>query len=357
MKERSEREIELMNAIEALPERGLELARITSVNRSGYTVRTGNRDMQADASGKLLFAIECGDKSPATGDWAAIMPVEGGDRAVIIELLPRRTMLARQTAGKRIAEQVIASNIDVIFIVIGLDGNYKPSRIERYLTAAKGSGAEAVVILTKADLHTEDELTDIVEEAQKSSGGSPVHAISSLSGSGIETVRDYLTPDITICFIGSSGVGKSTLINRLAGFDMLATAEVRGKDSKGRHTTTRRELIYFDNGSALIDTPGMREFGIWDDSADVGAAFTDIEALTENCRFADCKHENEPGCAILEAIEDGSLDPKRFKSYKKLLREVRFASENKREYLREKDNLFKGYHKMTKEIYRRKGRL
>jgi len=346
----------LSEAIAALKGKGLVPARVTCVHRSGYTIRVESSDIPADASGKMLFNADT-NGLPAVGDWTGVSVVDNGERAIIIDILPRKTVLTRRASGKKVTEQVIATNVDIIFIVQGLDGNYNIRRLERYLAQAKGSGAKAVVILTKSDLHSNDEIIEILSEAEKSIGSVPVHAVSSVSGTGVEAIKSYLERDVTICFIGSSGVGKSTLINRMAGFDMLAIGDVREKDGKGRHTTTRRDLIYFEDGSALIDTPGMREFGLWDDSSDVGNTFEDIEELGKQCRFADCQHETEPGCAILEAIESADIDPKRYKSYLKLQRELQFVSDSKREqYLKDKNTREKGYKRILHEHYKFKGK-
>ncbi len=257
---------------------------------------------------------------PAVGDWIALR--DGGDEhGVVIEaILPRRSAFSRKVAGGRTREQVIAANIDTVFVTSGLDRDHNPRRIERYLTLAWNSGAVPVIVLTKADIC--DDLEAAIAEIGAVAPGVEIHSISALERRGLETLEPYLQPRCTIAFLGSSGVGKSTLINCLLGENRLAVGEVSSKDGRGKHTTTSRELMMLSGGSMVIDTPGLRELGLWGDEEGLEETFSDIMKLSEACRFRDCAHEVEPGCAILEALERGELDEGRYRSFLSLRAEL-----------------------------------
>ncbi len=292
--------------------------RVAVQHRGAYEVYTELGELPAEVTGRLCHeALGAGDL-PAVGDWVAARPRPEGDRLTIHAVLPRRTKFSRKAAGEEIEEQVVAANVDVVFLVSALTG-IKLRRLERYLALGWESGAEPVVVLTKADLCAE--VAAAAAEVEAVAIGVPVHAVSNVTGEGLDELRPYFAGGRTVAALGSSGVGKSTLINRLAGRDLQAVQEVRA-DGKGRHTTTRRELVPLPGGGLVLDTPGMRELQLWDASGGVEGAFEDVGALAARCRFPDCVHESEPGCAVRAALEDGSLDSERLVSYRKLLREL-----------------------------------
>ena len=282
----------------------------------------GDIELLAEPAGRLRREARESDASslPAVGDWVAIRAPEAQGTARIEAVLPRRSAFTRRAAGRRHERQVVAANIDTVFLVSGLDGDFNPRRIERYATAAWDSGARPVVLLNKADLS--DDLYARVAEVEDVALGIPVHAVSALTGAGFESLAPYLTPGGTVAFLGSSGVGKSTLVNRLLGREAQAIAAVRESDDRGRHTTTSRALFVAPGGWLLIDTPGMRELQLWEGEG-LNAAFADVEDLAAGCAFRDCRHAGEPGCAVLEAVERGELSPGRLESYRKLQRELR----------------------------------
>src|SRR6266581_3382823 len=286
--------------------RGLAPARVTAEHRGAYTVRTARSDGPVEGlavvSGRFRYEVAGTADFPAVGDWVAIDGSPADDAATIHARLPRRTAFSRLAAGRRTEAQVVAANVDVVFVAMGLDGDFNLQRLERYLAVAWDSGASPVVLLTKAD-----QCSDVETHARAVEGaapGVPVLPISALSGEGLDAVRAWLAPGCTAAVLGSSGVGKSTLINVLAGHDLLATRDVRAGDDRGRHTTTHRQLLALPGGSLVIDTPGMRELGIWDGGDAIGETFAEIDELAASCRFADCRHEREPGCAVLVAIGD-----------------------------------------------------
>lgn len=306
---------------EDLDRDGLIPARIVEQHKNRYIAYGEHGEWQAEVTGRYLHVLAGFAGFPAVGDWVGIEPVPNEDRALIHALLDRRTQFVRKVAGSGIEEQVVASNVDVVFLVTGLDGNFNLRRIERYLTEAWSSGAQPVIVLNKADLC--DDVAACVRAVESVAPGAPVHAVSAARNEGVDVVRSYLTPGRTIAFLGSSGVGKSTIINRLLGEDRQVVQTVSNAVGKGRHTTTSRSLLLYPDGGMIIDTPGMRELQLWASEGDVGQSFTDIELLAGRCRFRDCTHTTEPGCAVLAAVDDGSLDEDRYRNYMKLQREVR----------------------------------
>jgi ribosome biogenesis GTPase / thiamine phosphate phosphatase len=259
------------------------------------------------------------EELPAVGDWVVARPLPGERRALIEAVLPRRSAFTRKEAWRRTVQQVIAANVDTVFLMSAFGPDLNARRIERYLAAAWESGAEPVLVVNKTDL-TGDPAAGLVE-VEAIAFGVPVHPVSAVTGAGMEALERYLLPGRTIALLGSSGVGKSTLLNRLCGREVLLTAEIRA-DGRGRHTTTHRELVPMPGGALLLDTPGMRELQLWGTEEGLERAFEDVAALAEECRFNDCEHGREPGCAIRAALEDGSLSEERFENYRKLQREL-----------------------------------
>lgn len=308
---------------------GYLFGRVAVENREQYLLLTAGGERPAEVSGRFLFEAESPADFPKVGDWTAITDFPEADVAIIHAILPRRTRLSRNAAGKRTEEQVLAANIDVIFLVQGLDFDFNLRRIERQMVMVKESGAEAVVLLNKADLVADP--AALISRVQAIAPETEVLAVSALTAAGIDGLLRRLHPRRTHVFLGSSGVGKSTLINKLAGSDLLATAPVREEDSKGRHTTARRELLLLPGGALLVDTPGVREFQLWEADGAVDDVFADIAALAAGCRYADCVHIKETGCAVREAAASGALPAGRYESYLKLRRELASLESRRRE--------------------------
>ena len=309
----------LQRDFDAHAEHGLIPGRVVVQQRGLYEVVTDQGELAAQISGR--FAHEAGAGAyPAVGDWVAVAPRPAERKGAIHAVLPRRTAFVRKAAFTVADEQVVAANVDVALLVASMNADLNLRRLERYLATAWQSGADPVVVLTKADLA--DDPDAAVEAAESVAFGTPIIAVSVVTGEGLETLAGYLKPAETAVLVGSSGVGKSTLVNALAGETLMATAAIREDDAKGRHTTTHRELIRLPSGALVLDTPGMRELGLIGADEGLSTTFEDIEALAERCRFADCGHGGEPGCAIQAALETGALDAGRWKSFQKLQREL-----------------------------------
>ncbi len=294
--------------------------------RTASTISSTGKGASRPDRCPAAFAHRSADRAafPAVGDWVAASPRPEEGRAAIVAVLPRKTAFSRKAWGSVTEEQVLAANIDTALIVSSLDRNFQLRRIERYLTLAWESGAEPAIVLNKADLCPEAEARRADVEAVAM--GVPIHVVNATSGDGIDVLRQYLQPGRTVTLLGSSGVGKSTIINALLGADRLRVSAVRARDDKGRHTTTHREMVLFPDGGIVIDNPGMRELQLWADEEAVTDVFQEIEALAAACRFRDCQHEQEPGCAVRRALEDGTLDPARYANYLGLKRELRFLA-------------------------------
>ena len=300
---------------------GLEPARVVcELRRNFYAVQTASDEVLAECGGGFFHHARTPDQFPAVGDWVAIRRRPAESRADLHAVLPRRTKFSRRAAGSAEIEQIVAANVDVVFLVSGLDRNFNPKRIQRFLVAANESGAKPVIILNKTDVCEDAE--SVLREVEGIAPGVPVHLTSTATRKGLKALNElYAQPGRTLAFIGSSGVGKSSLINALVRGADLPTAEVREKDSKGRHTTTRRELVTTPSGAMVIDTPGMRELQLWGVEDGVENSFSDIRDLTTQCRFSNCGHSNEPGCAVRAALSEGTLDRVRYESYRKLKEE------------------------------------
>jgi ribosome biogenesis GTPase len=294
-----------------------------------HLVLTADGPLRAEPSGALKHAAADRTALPTVGDWVAVR-----DGSLIEAVLPRRSAFVRHGAGNAATGQVLAANVDVVFVVVALSAAPNLRRLERFLALAWESGGQPVVLLTKADLCAS--LPDVVAEVTAAAPGAPVHAVSSVTGEGVDDVRAHLTPGRTVVLLGASGVGKSTLANLLLGATHLATTAIRA-DGKGRHTTTHRELVPLPGGAVLIDTPGLRGIQLWDADDGLDKAFAEVEALLGACRFHDCAHETEPGCAVLAALADGTLEPRRWESYRKLQRELRHIAAKTDVRLRNED--------------------
>ncbi|MBI2512298.1 MAG: ribosome small subunit-dependent GTPase A [Opitutae bacterium] len=302
---------------------GLQAARVTLQLKGFWETTTPDTARLAQCTGKFLSETGAISDMPAVGDWVAIEPLPGDDtRAQIHAVLPRRTKFSRKAAGERDVEQVVAANVDTVFLVSSLDANFNLRRIERYLAAARASGAQPVIVLNKSDLTRAAAARRA--EVEAIARGTPIVVTSALKRGGTKPLDKWLTPRTTVAFLGSSGVGKSTLINELVGEELLATQEIRDIDGKGRHTTTLRELVVSPDGVLIIDTPGMRELQPWQADEALDDVFADIRELTLRCKFTDCSHTTEPGCAVCAALADGSLDLSRWQSYQRLQRETAF---------------------------------
>ncbi len=309
----------LRQSFEPFAAEGLSPGRVIIHQRGPYRIVTEDGEMPAEMSGRFVRDAEMGG-FPAAGDWVAVS-VRLPERAATIHgVLPRRTAFIRKAAGRGRVAQVVAANVDIAFLALSLNDDLNPRRLERYLAAAHESGAEPQIVLTKADLAPD--AARIASGIRAVVGDAPVHLVSSREGTGLEAIRAAIRPGMTAVLLGSSGVGKSTLVNALVGAERMATRDIREDDDKGRHTTTHRELVLLPGGGLLLDTPGMRELALWDAEAGVAQTFEDIEELETQCRFSNCRHESEPGCAINAALESGALDAARLESYRKLTAEL-----------------------------------
>ena len=301
---------------------GLEPARVAVEHRGAYAVYTARGERSAELSGRLRHAAEERGDLPAVGDWVAVTST---DPALVQAVLPRRTKFSRMAANDhgQTIEQVVAANVDTVFLTAGLDGDLNIRRLERYLTLGWESGASPVVVLTKADLCPDVEAE--VLEVESVAVGVPVHAVSNVTGDGAEALRPYFAEGRTVAALGSSGVGKSSLVNRLAGEELMAVGELRA-DGKGRHTTTNRQLLLLPGGGLYLDTPGMREIRLWESDEGLDSAFEDVAAAAAKCRFADCAHQAEPDCGVRAALADGTLQRERYESWRKLENELRWLA-------------------------------
>jgi ribosome biogenesis GTPase len=338
------------DAFAASAAEGLVPARVSLEHQHIYTVCTGEAEILATVAGRFRHRAAGKHEFPAVGDWVALKPrTDARARATIHAVLPRTSRFSRKAAGDVTEEQVVAANIDVVFLVSGLDHDFNPRRIERYLVTAWDGGATPVIILNKADLC--DDVAGSIAEVEAIAAGTPIHAISSSERAGLDALQPYLAVGRTVALLGSSGVGKSTLINALLGVERQRTFVVRESDSHGRHTTTNRELIVLPQGGLLIDTPGMRELQLWEGTGLMSGAFDDIAAVAASCHYRDCKHDTEPICAVKDAVARGEIPEDRLESYRRLQREARHleAKVDERAALEEKRK-WKVIHKNMKRF-------
>lgn len=314
----------LVEAFTAHAANGLQPARVALELNHIYRLWTEEGELLAEAAGRMRHEAEGRHELPAVGDWVAFRPDPkageapgAGSRVRIEAILPRTSVFTRKVAGSETKQQVVAANIDTVFLVTALDRDFNPRRVERYLLLAAQSGATPVIVLNKSDIagpHVDAAVEAIAEVAR----AAPIHAVSAKTAHGLDSLEPYLVPGETVALLGSSGVGKSSIINALAGEEVLRTRTVRESDSRGRHTSTHRQMVRLPAGALLIDTPGMRELQLWDVGETLNQTFDDIDALAPGCRFRDCRHKTEPGCAVKAAVADGTLPSSRYESFLKL---------------------------------------
>ena len=328
-------------------------ARVAEEQKGFYRVFAEVGDLLAELAGKLRHSAGARPDLPAVGDWVWVRPRPGETRATIHQLLKRRSKFSRQAAGRATSEQVIAANVDTAFLVTALNRDFNPRRIERYVALAWESSARPVVLLNKSDLV--DDPLPLLWEAQAAARGVAVHLVSAATGTGLDALARHLAPGQTIVLLGSSGVGKSTLINRLAGRELQHVSAISDSSDRGRHTTTSRQMIPLDAGGLLIDTPGLRELQLWDASSGLGQTFEDVAAFAAACRFRDCTHQSEPGCAVQHAVEVGALGPERLENFRKLERELAFQHRKQDAAARAAEQRrWKRIHKAQRDFYKRR---
>jgi ribosome biogenesis GTPase len=291
------------------------VARVAIENRGGYLLYSIFGELEGIIQGKFMRSATSEIDYPKVGDWVVIEKLQGEAKAVIKKILPRNSKISRKRAGEDVAEQIIATNIDIAFIVQGLDGDFNIGRLERYVAMAKEGGCEPIILLNKYDLVSDGAQMKDIEQAVP---GVKLFCISAISGYGIEEVRKLIRPGKSIVFVGSSGAGKSTIVNALLGSEKQKTNEIRLDDSRGKHTTTKRELIVMPTGGIVIDTPGMRELGLWASTASLDETFEDIEVFTRQCKFKDCDHQFDKGCSVIDALKKGTIEQARYDRYLKL---------------------------------------
>ena len=317
---------------EPLGRQGYLPGRITLEFNQFFRVQTEQGELLSEVAGRLKHEARSRAELPAVGDWVAIRPAQHGDQAVIHAIVPRRGKFTRKVKGTKTDEQVIAANVDTVFLMTSLNQDFNLRRLERYLSIAWESGARPVILLTKSDLCTD--LPERLREIAELAPDVPCHAICAIRNEGMEALNPSLSSGQTVALIGSSGVGKSTLLNRLLGREQQKVKEIREFDDRGSHTTRHRELIRLPNGALILDTPGMREVQLWEVDEGVEATFEDIEELAGQCRFGDCRHQSEPACAVREAVKTGQLSSARLENYRKLQEELRHLEKRRTELKR-----------------------
>jgi ribosome biogenesis GTPase len=332
---------------------GFEPARVAIQHRGAYLVYAQAGELTAEVSGRFRHQTRAPSDFPAVGDWVVLERSPGEAKALIHAILPRRTKFSRTAAGGTSEEQIVAANLDDVFLVVALSGRLNLRRLERYLALAWESGADPVIVLTKADLGADVDAA--IHRVEQIAQGVPVYAVSAQTGHGLAELQGCLRLGRTAVLLGPSGVGKSTLINAWCGQEYLPVQPVRANDQRGRHTTTRRQLVCLPGGALVIDTPGLRELQLWEGDGGIAEAFGEITELARQCRYADCRHESEPGCAVRSAAEAGRLDPARLASHHKLRRELDyFERRQDKRALAEEKKRNKAIHKQMRSF--QKGR-
>ncbi|MBN2090574.1 ribosome small subunit-dependent GTPase A [candidate division KSB1 bacterium] len=329
------------------------IARVVEVNKNNYKVSDGEHTIFAEVSGKLLFNIENSMDLPTIGDWVVTQCFDDDSLAIIHQILPRKSLLKRKDPGKAVEFQLIAANIDYAFIMQSADDNFNLNRLERYLVMINESKIQPIIVLSKTDLLSDNELSEINDKIKRFNNKYLFLPISNVNDNGIKTLQNELKSGKTYCLLGSSGVGKTTLLNKLLGEELFEVNEVREKDRKGKHTTSRRQLICLESGSIFIDTPGMRELGNFTIGSGLEETFDEIVSLSRQCRFKDCTHTHEDGCAVIEAVETGIINPERYQNYLKIQKESAYYEMS---YLdkRKRDKAFGKMIKNYKKIIRKK---
>jgi ribosome biogenesis GTPase len=328
---------------------GLSVGRICAEYKENYRIFCENGELSAIISGKFRNKCKTREDFPAVGDWVLFENIQGESKGIVQLILPRKSKLSRKVAGKETQEQMLASNVDFVFVVCSLNYDFNLRRIERYLSLIWQSGATPVVILTKTDLC--QDVQSKIFEVQSVAFGVEIYAISNISNEGIEVLQKYLEDNKTVVLVGSSGVGKSSLINNLAKENIMKVNELRSNIEKGRHTTTHKQMMVLPGGGLIIDTPGIRELQLWDAEDGISQVFGDIEEIAKNCKFKDCTHTNEPGCAVNEALEIGLLDKYRLENYIKMQKEQEYLTNKQTQSAAkiEKDK-WKAIHKQIKNL-------
>ena len=342
----------LQSQLEADKAKVHEVVRVIAVHRDRYILTNGLNEALAELSGNLFYTAKSTSELPTTGDWVYADFYDNNTHAIIHGLVPRKTLLKRKSAGKQVDYQLIAANIDVAFVVQSADYNFNLRRLERYLVMVNEGGIFPIILLSKCDLISEEKIKELEDSISTVAPRVKVLAFSNLTGENIDAIKSHLSAGNTYCLIGSSGVGKTTLLNSIVGSEKFITQSVSKKQNKGRHTTTSRELIQLDNGAMLIDTPGMRELGNLSVDTGIDETFVEIIKLSQQCQFNNCSHNKEKGCAILNAIDQGDLSKDRYKSYSKMKKEAAF---NDMSYL-EKKQKDKGLGKQIKSALKNKKR-
>jgi len=333
-----------------------KIARVISVNKNSFVVSNGLKDIYAELTGKFLFNTESSLDLPAVGDWVYAQLFDDDSLAIIHDILPRKSLLKRKTPGKKIEHQLIAANIDIGIIMQSLDSNFNLRRLERYLVMINEGRITPAVFLSKSDLISKEEIEQKKNDIRKILPDITIEAFSNNNASDIENLKTFFSPFKTYCLLGSSGVGKTTLLNNLIHQELYKTQPIREKDGRGKHTTTKRELIILENGAIIIDNPGMRELGVISDESGLGSTFNEIDELADKCKYKDCTHTVEAGCAVLKAVERGEISEERYNNFIKIYKESQY---NEMSYLdkREKDKKFGKYvRSVKKDIKKIKGR-